>query len=60
MYCVFVCAGFTGVDQTYEPPSKPELVLKAGEQTVDECVHHIVAALMDDVSVLFVCLSWTM
>ncbi|KAK7111188.1 bifunctional 3'-phosphoadenosine 5'-phosphosulfate synthase-like isoform X1 [Littorina saxatilis] len=40
--------GFTGVDQAYEPPPKPELILKAGEQTVDECVHHIVSALMDD------------
>ncbi|KAL8617610.1 hypothetical protein ACOMHN_064700 [Nucella lapillus] len=40
--------GFTGVDQAYEPPSKPELVLKAGEQTVDECVQHIVGNLMDD------------
>jgi len=40
--------GFTGVDQAYEPPSKPELVLKAGEQSVDECVQHIVAALMAD------------
>lgn len=40
--------GFTGVDQAYEPPPKPELVLKAGEQTVDECVQHIVGNLMDD------------
>ena len=38
------------MDQAYEPPPKPELVLRAGEQTVDECVHSIVSVLMDDVS----------
>eukprot|EP00745_Piridium_sociabile_P000103 TRINITY_DN100705_c0_g1_i1.p1 TRINITY_DN100705_c0_g1~~TRINITY_DN100705_c0_g1_i1.p1 ORF type:complete len:615 (+),score=180.31 TRINITY_DN100705_c0_g1_i1:309-2153(+) len=40
--------GFTGVDQVYEPPSKPELLLKGWEQTVDECVQHIVTSLIDD------------
>ncbi|XP_076452766.1 bifunctional 3'-phosphoadenosine 5'-phosphosulfate synthase-like isoform X2 [Babylonia areolata] len=40
--------GFTGVDQAYEPPPKPELVLKAGEQTVDDCVQHIVTSLIQD------------
>lgn len=40
--------GFTGVDQAYEAPPRPELVLKAGEQTVDECVQTVVQALMDD------------
>ncbi len=30
--------GFTGVDDPYEPPSKPELVLKTAEMSVDECV----------------------
>ena len=41
------------MDQAYEPPPKPELVLKAGEQTVDECVQSVVALLMDDVSTIF-------
>lgn len=30
--------GFTGIDDPYEAPSKPELVLRAGETTVEECV----------------------
>ena len=33
----------------YEKPTNPELVLKAGELTVSECVHSIVSVLMDDV-----------
>ena len=49
-YLLMSSSGFTGVDQAYEPPPKPELVLRAGEQTVDECVHSIVSVLMDDVS----------
>lgn len=40
--------GFTGVDDPYEPPEKPELVLKTGEQTVEEsvraCVDHLTSA----------------
>ncbi len=30
--------GFTGIDDPYEAPEKPELVLKAGEHSVEECV----------------------
>ncbi len=30
--------GFTGVDDPYEPPATPELVLKAGELDVKACV----------------------
>jgi adenylylsulfate kinase len=30
--------GFTGIDDPYEPPLNPELVLKAGEWSVDRCV----------------------
>lgn len=33
---------FTGIDSSYEPPSKPELVIKAGEQTVYECVQQVI------------------
>ncbi|XP_025083628.1 bifunctional 3'-phosphoadenosine 5'-phosphosulfate synthase-like isoform X3 [Pomacea canaliculata] len=40
--------GFTGVDQAYEPPVKPEITLKAGELTVDECVQDIVTMLMEE------------
>ena len=31
-------SGFTGVDDPYEPPTRPELVLHAGEQEVEACV----------------------
>jgi adenylylsulfate kinase len=30
--------GFTGVDDPYEPPPRPELVLETTESSVDECV----------------------
>lgn len=30
--------GFTGVDDPYEPPPKPELVLKTNKKSVAECV----------------------
>ena len=30
--------GFTGIDDPYEAPSAAELVLKAGEQSVEDCV----------------------
>ncbi|XP_061165941.1 bifunctional 3'-phosphoadenosine 5'-phosphosulfate synthase-like isoform X3 [Saccostrea echinata] len=39
--------GFTGVDQAYEAPDDPEVVLKAGKDTVDECVQNIVSHLVD-------------
>jgi adenylylsulfate kinase len=34
--------GFTGVDDPYEPPENPELVLKTAELSVDECVAKII------------------
>ena len=44
------CIGFTGIDQEYEHPSHPELILKAGEQSVDECVQQLVHLLVTRVS----------
>ncbi|CAI9744038.1 3' [Octopus vulgaris] len=38
---------FTGVDSVYEPPENPDVVLKAGETTVDECINNILRALID-------------
>ncbi|MCR9255701.1 MAG: sulfate adenylyltransferase subunit CysN [Alphaproteobacteria bacterium] len=32
---------FTGIDSDYEPPENPELVLKAGEKSVDQLVDQI-------------------
>jgi hypothetical protein len=39
------CAGFTGIDQDYEAPLNPELILRAGEQSIDECVQELVQLL---------------
>jgi len=59
-----IIKGFTGIDAVYEPPSKPDLVLRAGESTVDECVqslvkllqrHHVVpVTVVNEVRELFV------
>uniref|UniRef100_A0A4W4FBC2 Uncharacterized protein n=1 Tax=Electrophorus electricus TaxID=8005 RepID=A0A4W4FBC2_ELEEL len=56
--------GFTGIDSDYEKPDSPELVLKTGELTVNECIQSLVELLKDqgivpsgvteDVSELFV------
>lgn len=42
--------GFTGIDSAYEAPMDPDLVLKAGELTLDECVEHVVTLLKEKVS----------
>ncbi|VDI31813.1 3'-phosphoadenosine 5'-phosphosulfate synthase [Mytilus galloprovincialis] len=39
--------GFTGVDSAYEPPSNPDVRVKASEFIVDECVNQIVLHLME-------------
>lgn len=44
-----ICAGFTGIDSAYEPPLNPDLVLKAGELGVQECVEKVVDMLADKV-----------
>ncbi len=52
MVCVVIIMlflGFTGIDSVYEAPGKPDLVLKAGEMTLDECVQHVVTMLKDKV-----------
>lgn len=40
--------GFTGIDQQYEAPENPDLVLKAGEMSVDECVETLVEKLQHE------------
>ena len=37
--------GFTGVDSSYEIPETPDIVLKAGSLSVDECVQEILKML---------------
>ena len=62
--CVCVCMhvsllslllspGFTGIDAVYEPPEEPDLVLKAGEVTVDACVHAVLKLLQQHVRVMW-------
>uniref|UniRef100_A0A7N9AQR3 3'-phosphoadenosine 5'-phosphosulfate synthase 2a n=1 Tax=Mastacembelus armatus TaxID=205130 RepID=A0A7N9AQR3_9TELE len=38
---------FTGIDSEYERPEAPELVLKTGELTVNECLHQVLELLRD-------------
>lgn len=40
-----VIKGFTGIDSAYEAPVKPDIVLKAGELNVDECVQQLLKVL---------------
>jgi len=37
--------GFTGVDDPYEVPERPELVLRAGDVSAQDCVSEVLAAL---------------
>jgi 3'-phosphoadenosine 5'-phosphosulfate synthase len=34
--------GFTGIDQEYEPPHQPDLVLKTGETSLQDCVQQVI------------------
>lgn len=38
--------GFTGIDQPYERPEKPDLVLKASESTASECIDQVIKLLV--------------
>jgi adenylylsulfate kinase len=37
--------GFTGIDDPYEAPEKPELVLDGGKKNIDECADEVIAFL---------------
>jgi len=37
-------SGVTGLDDPYEPPSSPDLVVRPGQQTVEDCVEEILCA----------------
>lgn len=39
--------GFTGIDQPYEEPHKPDLILRASEFTADECIEQVIKLLVD-------------
>ena len=36
---------FTGLDDPYEPPARPDLVVRPGEQSVEQAAAAIVAAI---------------
>lgn len=44
--------GFTGINQNYEQPLKPDLVLKAGEETIDQCVQKVIDLLIKRVIII--------
>ena len=46
---MFLPVGFTGIDSAYEAPLNPDLVLKAGEKSVQDCVEEVVEMLADKV-----------
>ena len=46
---VLYILGFTGVDAAYERPLNPEVSVKAGKVSVDECVQEIVTYLAEKV-----------
>jgi len=37
--------GMTGIDDPYEPPARPELVVRPGEQTVEQAAAAVIAAI---------------
>lgn len=50
----FFHVGFTGIDSDYEKPEAPELVLKTGELTVNDCIHQLVDLLKEQVDHSFI------
>lgn len=43
-----IIKGFTGVDSEYEAPTNPDLVLKAGEWSVSDCVERVINMLEEN------------
>lgn len=48
-WILLLLPGFTGIDSDYERPDNPELVLKTGELTVDECLKQVLELLREEV-----------
>lgn len=51
LFSAISLAGFTGIDSDYERPEAPELLLKTGELSVNECLEHVLEMLREQVSV---------
>ncbi len=48
-------SGFTGIGMEYERPEKPDLIIKAGEDSIADCVQKVIDLLIDNVSALHSC-----
>lgn len=46
--------GFTGIDSPFEKPESPDLVLKTGEISANECIQQVVELLKEQVSLSMV------
>ena len=44
-------SNFTGISSQYEKPLKPDLVLKAGEDSIDDCVQKVIDLLVQNVGI---------
>lgn len=54
VFFFYIChPGFTGIDSNYESPERPDLVLKTGELTVNECLQQVLELLKENVSIAF-------
>ena len=42
-------SGFTGIDQAYEEPDSPEIVIEAGAKQLDDCVQQVISLLQEKV-----------
>ena len=45
----YIPSGFTGLDQQYEEPDHPDLIIEAGRTGIDECVQQVVKQLQSQV-----------
>jgi adenylylsulfate kinase-like enzyme len=40
-----IIKGFTGIDSPYEPPLDPDIMVKTGETSIEDCVQALVSTL---------------
>ena len=45
--------GFTGIDQDYESPQNPEIILRTNEETLEQCVNKVIDYLIQKVHYLY-------
>ena len=58
MMSIICVTGFTGIDSAYEKPENPEVSVKAGKSSIDECVQEVVSHLVEKVLHLFFLLQF--